>query len=257
MPPTTRTQTTNHGAGKSGRQPAARTRGKKNKLHHLEEYDEDPGRAGSEKYQILAKAIDVQAAKSKDFLRDFRKEVERKGLELKAFCQDKEKELTEDQGKIGGVIKQISQQLIDGKHGRLDALRKEDHPLFQRRRAQREEVSSFLKGLETMEETQLESEKLALPVSTWEQDEINFKEVLAYGSSYGEVLLGNALAPYSMGSTEIDQLGSSEKEQLVKDLFKGVRRNSDQETWGEVAEDSLRQVTAIARTIPLEEERFQ
>ncbi|KAK5629326.1 hypothetical protein RRF57_005041 [Xylaria bambusicola] len=242
--------------GKSSRQPAARTRTKKSKLHHLEEYDEDPGRAGSEKYQILAKAIDAQAAKSKDFLRDFCNDVESKGLELKAFCQSKEMEFAEDQGKLGVVMKQLSQQLSNGKHGRLGALRKEDHPLFQKCQAQREEVSSFLKRLKAME-AELETEKLALPVATWEQDKHNFKEVLAYGSRYGEALLGSALAPHLMESTEIDELGSSEKEQLVKNLFKGGRRISDQETWGQVAEDSLKQLSAIARTITLEEERFQ
>lgn len=149
------------------------------------------------------------------------------------------------------MMNQLSQRLSDGKHGRLGALRKEDHPLFQKYQAQRNDINSLLKQLETIEE-HLQSDKLELPVATWKQDKQDIKELLAYGGKYGEALLGDALAPELVASPDIDQPGAGEKHQLVKELFKDGRKVLDEETWGHVAEDQLKQLSAIARSLPLE-----
>lgn len=154
------------------------------------------------------------------------------------------------------VLSQLSQQLSSREHGRLGTLRKKEHSLFQQAQAQREDVSSVLKQLKT-DEAELRSDKLELPVAAWEQDMKDIKEVLEYGNRYGVALLGRALAPELMSSTELEQLGSCEKEQLVKDLFKDGHEVLTQETWGHVAEAQLRQLSDIVKTLPVEKERPQ
>ncbi|KAJ3569446.1 hypothetical protein NPX13_g6084 [Xylaria arbuscula] len=236
--------------------PASKPRSKKSKLNHFEEYDEDPGRAGSEKYQVLANAIKAHASKSKAFLQRFQGDVEAKGQELEAFRREKAKEFLESQGVFGEMLNRVSQQLSSRGNGHSGVLRKEDHPLFHEAQAQREDVKSMLKQLKT-NEAQLQSDKLALPVATWEQDKKDINKVLEYGNRYAEALLGDALAPESMGSMEIGQLGSSEEERLVKELFEDGNEVLPQETWGHVADDQLKRLSAIARSIPLEEDRTQ
>ncbi|KAI1428850.1 hypothetical protein F5Y12DRAFT_710797 [Xylaria sp. FL1777] len=239
--------------GQPGGQFVANSRSKKNRLSRLEEYDEDPGRAGSQQYQVLANALKKVADKSEAFLEEFENDVKRKDVELKAFCRKKEQEFTKDQEKFSTVMNQLSQQLPDSEHGRLGSLRKEDHPLFQKAQAQRDDVNSLLTQLETMEE-RLKSDKLELPMAVWKQDKHDVKELLEHGGRYGEALLGGALAPELAISLEIDQPGASAKDQLVKELFKDGRKVLDEETWGHLAEGQLKQLSAIARRLPVEEE---
>ncbi|KAI0426063.1 hypothetical protein F5Y09DRAFT_351635 [Xylaria sp. FL1042] len=251
---TSRVDVVNFTPGESGGQSVVKSRCKKSRMSRMGEYDEDPGRAGSLKYQRMANILKKVEDKSAAFLEEFRNDVERESLQLKAFSREKEQEFVKDQEKYSAMMYQLSHKLPDRNHGQLCALRKEDHPLFQKAQAQREDFNSLLKHFETMEE-QLKSDKLELPVATWKQDKQDMKELLAYGGRYGEALLGGALAPELAASPEIDLPGTSEKDQLVKELFKDGRNVLDEETWGHLAEDQLEQLSAIARRLPAEEEK--
>ncbi|KAI1354327.1 hypothetical protein F5Y01DRAFT_311891 [Xylaria sp. FL0043] len=252
--PKARTKAANHVDGESGGQSVVKPCSKKSRLSRMGEYDEDPGRAGSLKYQRLANILKKVEDKSEVFLDNFRNDVERESVQLKAFRLEKEEAFAKDQEKHRAMMSQLSHQLPNRNHERLGALRKEDHPLFQKAQAQRDDFNSLLKQLEIMEQ-RLNSDKLQLPLATWKQDKQDMKELLAYGGRYGEILLGGALAPELAASPEIDLPGTSEKDQLVKEFFKEGRKVLDGETWGHVAEDQLKQLSAIARALPLEEEK--
>ncbi|KAI0974919.1 hypothetical protein F4678DRAFT_421247 [Xylaria arbuscula] len=221
----------------------------KNRLSRLGEYDEDPGRAGSQRYRQMADTLKKVADKSEAFLEKFQSEVKKRDVQLKAFRREKEKEFAKDQQKYSTMMNQLSQQLPDRKNGRLGALRKEDHPLFQKAQADSDSFKSVLKQLKMMEE-RLQSDKLELPTTTWKQDGQDMKELLAYGGRYGETLLGGVLAPELEANPEINLTGTSEKDQRVKELFKNDRKILEEETWGHLAEDQLKQLSAIARTLP-------
>ncbi|KAI2625491.1 hypothetical protein GGS21DRAFT_304622 [Xylaria nigripes] len=231
----------------------AQSRRRKNRLSRLEEYDEDPGRDGSKKYQKLAKMLDTcttqEAGKTKAFLKEFRKSVTKRETELKTFRQKKEQEFIKGQEKFAAIFKQLSQQLSDGGAG---ALRKEDHPLFQQARTNMEDHQSLMEQFKLVEE-QLNSNKLELPVVRWKKDEQEIKELLACSSRYGEALVGTALAPGS--AAVVDRLDASEEDRFAKELFKDCQKTLvDGETWGYVAADQLKHFSAIARMVPPENE---
>ncbi|KAI1294039.1 hypothetical protein F5Y03DRAFT_399782 [Xylaria venustula] len=251
--PKAKTKGTAHNDGRTVGQSVRKPRNK-NRLSRLGEYDEDPGRAGSQRYRKMADTLKKVADKSEAFLEEFQSEIKKRDVQLKAFRREKEKEFAKDQQKYSTMMNQLSQQLPDRKHGRLGALRKEDHPLFQKAQADSDGFKSVLKQLKTMEE-RLQSEKLELPITTWKQDEQDTKELLAYGGRYGETLLGGVLAPELAANPEINLTGTSEKDQRVKELFRNEQKPLDEETWGHIAEDQLRQLSAIARTLPSEERK--
>ncbi|KAI0542167.1 hypothetical protein GGR58DRAFT_527229 [Xylaria digitata] len=234
-----------------------KSRGKKSRLSRLEEYDEDPGRAGSQKYRKLASMLETcttkEDSKSKAFLKEFRKNTKQRGVELKAFWQEKEQEFTDNQETLDTRVNQLSQQLSAQRNGQPGRLCKEDHPLFRTAQAQRDNINSLLKQLDPIEE-QL-TQKLELPVTRWKQDKGEMKEILHYGSRYGEVLLGAALAPELADSPEIDQSTGCEQDQFAKEFFfSDCRKLLDGETWGHVAENQVKQISAIVRALPIDEE---
>ncbi|KAF2965933.1 hypothetical protein GQX73_g7624 [Xylaria multiplex] len=155
--------------------------------------------------------------KSKAFLKEFRKNMKQRGLELKAFRQEKEKEFVDNQEIFDARVNQLSQHLSAQRNRQLSRLCKEDHPLFRTAQAQRENINSLLKQLDPIEE-QL-TQKLELPVTKWRQDKREMKEVLYYGGRYGEALLGAALAPELADSPEIDQSTGCEQDQFAKEFF--------------------------------------
>ncbi|KAI1431738.1 hypothetical protein GGR50DRAFT_677918 [Xylaria sp. CBS 124048] len=226
-------------------------RRKKNRLSRLEEYDEDPGRDGSKKYQRLAKMLEScttqETGKTKAFLREFRKNVTKQETELKAFRKKKELEFTKSQEKIDAILKEVSQEL-DG--GQLGALRKEDHPLFQQARTNTEDYRSLIERFELMEE-QLKGNKLDVPVARWKQDKQEIKELLVCGGRYGETMVGSALAP---GSAGVGQLDASEENRFARELFRDCQETLDGETWGDVAESQLKQFSFMAKTMSPENE---
>ncbi|KAI1825722.1 hypothetical protein F4861DRAFT_500447 [Xylaria intraflava] len=230
----------------------AQSRRKKSRLARLEEYDEDPGRDGSKKYQRLAKMLETcttkEAGKTKSFLREFCKNVTKREAELKAFKQKKDLEFVKGQEKFDVIFKQLSQRRADGE---LGALRKEDHPLFQQARTNMEDHQSLMEQFKLVEE-QLNANKLELPVARWKKDEQEIKELLSCGGRYGESLVGNALAPGSV--VVVRQTEASEEDKFARELFKGCQKALDGETWGDVAEDQLKQFSAIARMVPVENE---
>ncbi|KAI3327872.1 hypothetical protein HD806DRAFT_484238 [Xylariaceae sp. AK1471] len=233
------------------------SRSKKRRLARLEEYDEDTGRAGSRGFQRWAKVFETctsgEAARSKAFLKEFSKEVKKKEVELKTFRQMKEQEFTKGQEKFATVFKQLystatsTQQLPDGQNQRLGALRKEDHPLFKQAQTNTGGHLLLMTQFKLVEE-QLNANKLELPVDRWKQDKRDIKELLACSGSYGEALVESVLAPKSAPCPVIDQPGTSENEQIAKELFKDSRKVLDEETWGHVAEEQVKKFSAIAQS---------
>ncbi|KAJ8121924.1 hypothetical protein O1611_g9975 [Lasiodiplodia mahajangana] len=232
------------------------SRTKKSKLSRLEEYDEDPGRAGSQKYQRLANLLETcttkEAGKSKAFLKEFRRDVRRKEMEVNAFKQKKEEEFTKDQEKLGVIFKHLSQQFLDG-DGQSSIPRKEDHPLFKLMEDNKEDHQSVLKQFKLVEE-ELDANELELPEAQWKQDRQEIRDLLNCSGRYGEALIGSVLAPESAPSPTMDQSNGDEKDERIKELFSDTRELVDGETWGHVAETQLKYFAAIASTLQLEEE---
>ncbi|KAI0453213.1 hypothetical protein F5B21DRAFT_505605 [Xylaria acuta] len=231
------------------------SRSKKSKLSRLEEYDEDPGRAGSQNYQRLANMLEnrtmKEASKSKIHLKKFRSEVKKRAMELKTYRQTQAQELAKGQEKSVAVFKKLSQQLPDGRAGQLGLLRKEDHPLFKQARVNTESYQSLLKQFKLVEE-QLKTNQLELPTAKWKQDNQDIRELLTCSGRYGETLIGSVLVPESAANPVTDQPNTGETDQVVKGLFKGSQDVLDGETWGQVAEDQLKHFSAMARTVRLE-----
>ncbi|KAI0860305.1 hypothetical protein F4860DRAFT_226345 [Xylaria cubensis] len=229
-----------------------RPRSKKNKLSRLEEYDEDPGRAGSQKYQKLANILEnhttKEARNSKAYIKEFRSMVKEKGMELKAYRQKQKQELAEGQEKSPAVVKELSQQLSNGQAGQLGLLRKEDHPLFKQAQVNTEVYQSLVKQFDLLEE-QLKNDKLELPVAKWKQDNEKIREFLTCSGKYGETLIGNVLVPESAANPAVDQRSTGEGDEFVKYLFKDCQDVLDGETWGQVAEEQLKHFSAMARTV--------
>ncbi|RYC60596.1 hypothetical protein CHU98_g5605 [Xylaria longipes] len=233
------------------------SRSKKSKLSRLEEYDEDPGRAGSQKYQRLANMLEnhitKEARKSKDHLKAFRKMVKERGIELKTYRQKQEQELAKSQEKSVTVFKELSRQLSDGQAGQLGLLRKEDHPLFKQAEVNTKAYHSLVKQFSLVEE-QLKTNKLELPAARWKQDSQDIRELLTCSGRYGETLIGSVLVSESAANPVIDQQNTGEIDQAVKELFKDSQGVLDGETWGQVAEEQLKHFSAMARTVQLEGE---
>ncbi|KAI0113724.1 hypothetical protein GGR51DRAFT_506386 [Nemania sp. FL0031] len=238
----------------------AASRTKKSKLSRLEEYDEDPGRAGSQKYQRLANLLETcttkEAGKSKAFLKEFRRDVRRKGMELSTFKQTKDEEFVKGQEKLVTIFKNLSQQFPDGQgglDGRLNIPRKEDHPLFKLIQDNQEDHQSVLKQFKLVE-AELDADKLELPEAQWKQDRQEIKELLNCSGRYGEALIGSVLAPESAPGPPIDQSDGDKKDRRIKELFSDTQELFDGETWGQVAQTQLKHFSAIAGTLQLEDE---
>ncbi|KAI0472478.1 hypothetical protein F4859DRAFT_107009 [Xylaria cf. heliscus] len=231
-----------------------KSRGKKSKLSRLEEYDEDPGRAGSQKYQRLADMLETcateEADKSRKFLKDFHQKVKRRAMELKTYRQKQEQELAKGQEKSVAVFKELSQQLSTGQAGQLGRLRKEDHPLFKQAQVHTESYQSLVKQLKFVEE-QLKTDRLELPAARWKQDNQEIREVLTCSSRHGETLLGSVLVPDSATNPAIDQQNTVEKDKFVEDLFKESQKLLQGETWGQIAEEQLKHFSAMAGKVRL------
>ncbi|TRX92194.1 hypothetical protein FHL15_006809 [Xylaria flabelliformis] len=227
------------------------SRSKKNKLSRLEEYDEDPGRAGSQKYQKLANILEnhttKEARNSKAYIKEFRSIVKEKGMALKAYGQTQKQELAKGQEKSTAMVKELSQQLSNGEAGQLSLLRKEDHPLFKQAQVNTEIYQSLVKQFNLLEE-QLKNDKLELPVAKWKQDNEKIREFLTCSGKYGETLIGNVLVPESAANPAVDQRNTGEGDEFVKYLFKDCQDVLDGETWGQVAEEQLKHFSAMART---------
>lgn len=112
---------------------------------------------------------------------------------------------------------------------------------------------SLLKQFKLVEE-QLSANKLELPMARWKQDKQDIGEVLDCSGRYGEGLVGSVLAPEPAASPMVSQRNAGENEQFVKELFKDSGDTLNGETWGRVAEDQLKQFSAIAKTVRLIEE---
>ncbi|KAI0445605.1 hypothetical protein F4803DRAFT_139913 [Xylaria telfairii] len=226
------------------------SRRKKSRVSRLEEYDEDPGRAGSQQYQKLANILENCATgetkKSNDFLKSFRQTVKKRGMELKTYRQKQEKELAKGQEKSAAVFKELSQQLSDGQAGQLGLFRKEDHPLFKQALVNTENYQSLTKQFKLVEE-RLKTDKLELPAAKWKQDYQEIREFLTSSGVYGETLIGSVLVPESAANPIINQPNTSEKDQFVKELFKDSHEVLHEETWGQVAEEQLNHFSAMAR----------
>ncbi|KAH8167010.1 hypothetical protein CIB48_g1243 [Xylaria polymorpha] len=228
------------------------SRRKKSKFSRLEEYDEDPGRAGSQNYQRLATVLErtttEETRKSNEFLKDFRQRVKKKGMELKTYQQKQEQELAKGQEKSATVFKELSQQLSGGQAGQLGLLRKEDHPLFKQALVNTEGYQSLMKQFKLVEE-QLKTNKLELPAAKWKQDYQEIREFLTSSGVYGETLIGSVLVPESAANPVLNQPNTGEKDQFVKELFKDNQKVLHGETWGQVAEEQLNHFSAMARMV--------
>ncbi|KAI0406310.1 hypothetical protein F4802DRAFT_110409 [Xylaria palmicola] len=192
-----------------------------------------------------------EAEKSKAYLREFRREMEKHDEELKVFRQKKGEEFAKNQEKSAATFKKLSCELPDGKGGRLVVQRQQDHPLFKQAEAIMEDHQSLLKQFQLVEE-QLDAKKLDLPVSRWEQDNREIRELLAYSGKYGEDLVGSVLAPERV-ATPFDPSCTDETQRVLKELFKDSQGALDGETWGQVAEEQLKQFSIVARTARLGE----
>ncbi|KAI1754761.1 hypothetical protein F4782DRAFT_460858 [Xylaria castorea] len=233
------------------------SRSKKSKLSRLEEYDEDPGRAGSQKYQRLANMLEnhttKEARNSKVHLKEFRNMVKQRGTELKTYRQKQQQELAKGQEKSVAVFKKLSQQLSNGQAGQLGLLRKEDHPLSKQAQVNTEIYQSLVKQFKLVEE-QLRTDKLELPAAKWKQENQDIRELLTCSGRYGETLIGSVLVPESAANPVIDQQHTGEGDQFIKELFEDCQDVLDGETWGQVAEEQLKHFSAMARTVRRERE---
>lgn len=105
---------------------------------------------------------------------------------------------------------------------------------------------------------QLKEHKLDLPTEKWKQDKQDIKDLLACGREYGEKLVESKLAPNTYPSPQHDIYSANEKENMgATELFKDSRKAPpDGDTWGTVAADQVKKLTAVAKTIlPKESER--
>ncbi|KAI8634122.1 hypothetical protein F5Y19DRAFT_200310 [Xylariaceae sp. FL1651] len=234
----------------------------KRKLARLEEYDADSGRAGSRGFQKWAQIFETcthgEAEKSKIFLKAFRKDVRNKEDELKAFRKLKEHEFAQDQGKFAAVFKQLcstiantQQPPANGRMTQQDIPRKEDHPLFKQVQAIMEDYQSLMKQFQIMEE-QLKDNQIDLPVTRWKKDKHDMKDLLASGGQHGEKIVESILAPHSVPLADTDQPGTSENEQIARELFKDSYTVLEGETWGHIAEDQVSRWVAIAKTVRMD-----
>ncbi|KAI0205518.1 hypothetical protein F4808DRAFT_236734 [Astrocystis sublimbata] len=228
-------------------------RSKKSRLSRVEEYDEDPGRDGSQMYHKLAevykKCATNEEGKSKSYLKEFKRHVNDASAELKAYARQREQEITLDHKESIMEVLKASRPLIYGQGGQ--PLCKENHRLFKAARENTEFYQSLLKHLECVEE-QVRSEKPDIPVAKWKQDKEDIKEVFTYTGEYGETLIGGLLVPESAVSLAIDQSNATEKDRHVKDMFKESQEVINNDTWGQVAEEQLKQFSIMAKTARLE-----
>ncbi|KAI0552712.1 hypothetical protein F4679DRAFT_46236 [Xylaria curta] len=231
-------------------------RSKKNKLSRLEEYDEDPGRAGSQKYQKLADMLEnhtkKEARNSKAYLKEFRNRVKERATELKTYRQKRKQELAKGQEESVTMVKALSRKLSNGQAGQLN-LHKEDHHLFKEAQAHTEIYQSMVKQFDLLEE-QLKADKIELPVAEWEQDKERIRDFLTRSGKYGETLIGNVLVPESAANPAVDLQNADEKDQFIKEEFKDWQKVLEGETWGQVAEEQLKHFSAMARTVQPERE---
>jgi hypothetical protein len=103
-------------------------------------------------------------------------------------------------------------------------------------------------------EEQLNSNELELPLDRWNQDKRDIKALLACSGTYGEALVESVLAPKSAPCPVIDPPVTNENAQIAKELFRDSQKVLDGETWGHVAEEQVKKFSAIAQSVPVEEE---
>lgn len=154
---------------------------------------------------------------------------------------------TKGEETYSNAFKRISRQLPDGQNGRLSVLQKEDHPLFKQSQVNAEAYQSIMKQFKLVEE-QLSADRLETPLARWKQDKQEIKELLDCSGKHGEALLGSLLAPDPNAIPIVDQPSAYKESRVAEELFRGSREVLQGETWGRVAENQIKQLSAIART---------
>ncbi|KAI1765849.1 hypothetical protein GGR53DRAFT_529273 [Hypoxylon sp. FL1150] len=238
-----------------------KTKSKSKRLSRLEEYAEDEGRESSRNFQRWAEIFETntkgEVAKSKTFMKNFGIKVKKQTDRMKTYMHEQETKLTEakDQGTV--VFKKLYSDaaLLPGvsnePKGKTGNVGKEGHVLFKEAEDVISGGFSLLKQFREADK-QLENHKLKLPTAQWKKDRKDIKELLAFGREYGEKLVENELAPNIYPPPQPDKYSANGNEKKAAELFKN-RKASHKSTWGIVAADQVKKLTALVKTIPPKE----
>ncbi|KAI1816401.1 hypothetical protein GGS20DRAFT_538096 [Poronia punctata] len=220
---------------------------KKRRLARLEEYEEDVGRARSRDFQKWAKVFEnfgeVEAKRSAAFLNNFRADVKKREAEFKTYRHNEEKQFVEGANKLAVIFKEV----FDDKDRQSRPVRQEEHILYKQMRSITADYQSLMKQYNSVEE-QLSANKLQLPEVNFEQDRLDFKELLVRSVSHGVALVERILAPKLRPSTIFEQPTTNKLDEVAKKLFDGSQEVFGGETWGHIAETQVKYFTAMAAT---------
>ncbi|KAL7624335.1 hypothetical protein AAE478_005897 [Parahypoxylon ruwenzoriense] len=229
------------------------------RLSRLEEYKEDEGRDGSRAFQqwaeIFAKNTEGEATKSKAFLRSFETKVKKQTERVRDYAREREEELARTKDQFVATFEELCPETADyrGTSGEPENIArgtsKENHALFKDAQAIISGSYSLLTQFKEVDE-RLKTYKLESPTERWKKDRQDMRELLACGRDYGEKLVEDKLAPNTHPSPLPDRYKASERGNMTSRLFKDSHRASDKDSWGTVAADQAKRLTAVAKTIP-------
>ncbi|KAI1210649.1 uncharacterized protein F4807DRAFT_422162 [Annulohypoxylon truncatum] len=222
------------------------------RLSRLDEYEKDEGREGSRNFQRWAEIFESntkgEMMKSKTFMKNFGEKIKKQNDCMRLFMQVREKEFAESEGRFVGAFARLysTAAVSSGTFGAS----KEDHVLFKDAQSVISGGYSLLKQFKETDE-QLKNFKIDLPIAKWKQDGRDVKELLACGREYGEKLIERNLAPDSYPSPHPDRYKADEKNDMVSELFKDSGKATDGDSWGTIAADQVKKLSAVAKTIPI------
>ncbi|KAI0181973.1 hypothetical protein GGR52DRAFT_568182 [Hypoxylon sp. FL1284] len=240
------------------------SKSKNKRLSRLEEYDEDEGREGSRNFQrwagIFEKSTKGEVAKSKAFMKNFGAKVKKQTDGMEKYMEEQEAKLTRAKDQDLSILKKLyseaasapveSSKAQDG--DKPSHASKEGHALFEEAQAVILESYSLLNQFRDVDK-KLKEYKLELPTARWKQDKEDIKDFLACGRKYGETLVESRLAPGNYPSPQNSKNDADEKEQVTAELFKDSCKASGEEDWGAVAADQVKKLTAMAKTVSVNE----
>ncbi|KAI1497033.1 hypothetical protein F5X99DRAFT_413496 [Biscogniauxia marginata] len=239
------------------------TRGKRERLARLEEYDEDEGRAGSRGFQKWAELFENstkgETNKSKTFMKNFQSRVKKNVDDMREYMQQQEDSLKQGQDKYVAIFQNLFSAAIDPSiapnvSSKGTAItKKEGHVLYKETQDILSKSTSLLKQFTEMEE-KMKKHKVDFPTARWKQDKQDIKELLDLGRQHGEQLAESLLVPNIYPSTKPDQSQQSDNEKLASDLFKDSRKALEGDTWGTVAAEQVKRFKALAKTVPLKDQ---
>ncbi|KAI5864270.1 hypothetical protein GGS23DRAFT_491046 [Durotheca rogersii] len=205
---------------------------------------------------ILEANVTAEVTRSGMFVKSFEEEVRKETEKVRGRMKEQDEQLAAEKKQFVVIFEELYSATAtpyrppSRPNTRCDGIGKEGHALYANAQAVMTESHALLKHFKETDERS-GAYRIDFPASKWKQDKHEIKELLARGREYGERLVEDQLAPDTYQAPKFDACKANEEDDVALGLFKEGHKASYEDSWGMVAVDQVKRLTAVANTIPL------